>query len=69
MYALGSIILVILGVVMILKPDLIFDITEGWKSSSNGTPSKLYLFNTRLGGVLCLLVGIFGLAASMLQLF
>ena len=61
MYILLSLLLVGLGIVMILKPKLFFDVTEGWKSHVNDEPSKLYLFSTRLGGVMCLLVGIMGL--------
>ena len=68
MYALLSIIFVVLGIIMILNPKLFFDITEGWKSNTSGTPSKLYLFSTRMGGVLCLLVGILGLVVMILQL-
>ena len=60
MYIFLSIILVIVGAVMVLKPRLIFDITESWKNSVSVDPSDLYLFNTRLGGAFFLLVGIGG---------
>lgn len=61
MYIFLSIILVIMGAIMILKPRLFFDITESWKNYASSDPSDLYLFSTRLGGVLCLLVGIGGI--------
>lgn len=61
MYTLLSLLLVVLGIVMILKPKLFFDFTEGWKSHVSGEPSKLYLLSTRIGGVMCLLAGIMGL--------
>ena len=60
MYIFFFFFLVIVGAVMVLKPRLFFDITESWKNSVNGDPSALYLFNTRLGGIFCLLIGIGG---------
>ena len=51
MYIALSIIIAIIGITMILKPGLIYDITESWKTYTDSEPSELYLFNTRLGGV------------------
>ena len=60
MYIALSIIIAVLGFTMILKPELIYDITESWKSYTDSEPSELYLFNTRLRGVVFLLIGIAG---------
>ena len=54
MYIALSIIIAIIGITMILKPGLIYDITESWKTYTDSEPSELYLFNTRLGGVVFL---------------
>ena len=61
MYIALSIIIAIIGITMILKPGLIYDITESWKTYPDSEPSELYLFNTRLGGVVFLLIGIAGI--------
>ena len=51
---------------MRLNDILVFDITEGWKSYSSSDPSDLYILSTRLGGVLCLIVGIVGIVVFLL---
>lgn len=61
MYIILSVILAVIGIVMVWKPKSIYDLTESWKSSTGGEPSDLYLFSTRMGGVLCLLAGIIGI--------
>lgn len=61
MYILLSIMLIIVGAVMFLKPKLFFDLIESWKNSGSSDPSDFYCISTRFGGVLCLLTGIGGL--------
>lgn len=51
---------------MLAKPEFFFTWTESWKSNTAGEPSDFYLFSTRLGGALCLLVGA---AALIILLF
>lgn len=58
---IGSIFLVVVGLVMALFPAFIYELVESWKNSSADTPSKLYKFHIRFGGVVCTLVGIAGL--------
>ena len=65
MYILGSIVLLIVGVLMICFPEGVYDITEGWKSNASGEASKLYRIHIRVGGAACLLVGILGLIANI----
>ena len=59
MYALFGIILSIVGLVMLINPDLIYDITQSWKNSSvNVYPSDMYRLSTRIGGGFFVVVGI-----------
>ena len=39
MYTLLSIILVALEMIMILKPEFFYEITENWENHTGGTPS------------------------------
>ena len=47
-----------LGIFIFLKPDLIWKITESWKSYSADEPSDLYVISTKFGGVLFTILGI-----------
>jgi len=61
-----SLILVIVGVLMLLKPSIVWSIAESWKSNDATEPSDLYLFSARFGGVLIALAGIGGIVVSFL---
>lgn len=54
----GGIIFIIVGLIMIIKPHIIFTITEQWKNDSNTEPSDSYLFSTRFGGCIVTLIGV-----------
>ena len=54
-----------IGILAFLKPDFIWKVTEQWKSYSADEPSDLYLFSTKFGGILFILLGI---AAVLLPL-
>ncbi|WP_300344572.1 DUF6199 family natural product biosynthesis protein [uncultured Oscillibacter sp.] len=58
MYLLLSVLLIGIGLLMVWKPALFFEITEGWRT--NGSPSDAYLRSTRFGGAMFLLAGIGG---------
>lgn len=58
-----TIILAIVGLVMVIRPDIIWFITERWKSYDATEPSDLYRVSTRFGGILCFLAGIGGVIA------
>ncbi len=60
MYFCLSIILILWGALLFLSPHTWFDLTESWKHSSTCEPSKLWIFSTRFGGVMCILVGLTG---------
>lgn len=65
MYILGSILLLIAGVVMLVFPEFVYEITESWKSYSAGEPSKLYIIHVRVGGVCFVAVGLLGLIVPL----
>lgn len=53
-----GIIFTIVGLIMIIKPQIIFAITEQWKNDSNTEPSDAYVFSTRFGGCIVTLIGV-----------
>ena len=61
MYILLSILLILGGLLMLLFPDLVYDLSESWKSNRSAEPSDFYRFSTRFGGVMFILVGIGGM--------
>lgn len=58
MYFILSIILIAVGIIMLIRPKIFFELTENWKSETSSEPSKLYLFGTRFGGIMCILAGV-----------
>ncbi len=58
MFLFIGVIFALIGVLMTVRPNIVYQITESWKSSTPGEPSKLFLFSTRFGGVLFIVVGI-----------
>ena len=44
--------------VYFLKPDLVWKLTEAWKSYRADEPSELYLKTTKIGGILFALSGV-----------
>lgn len=49
----------LLGLLMLRKPDCFWLISEKWKSDSADGPSDLYIFSTKIGGIILLVVGAF----------
>lgn len=58
MYKILGILFIIIGIVMEVKPDLFYQITESWKDTTNSEPSPLYIISTRVGGVAFIIVGL-----------
>jgi hypothetical protein len=58
-----SVLLVLLGLMMLIKPSIIWSITESWKSADTTEPSDLYVWSTRFGGVMVTLAGLGGVLA------
>lgn len=55
----GMIFLLLLAGLLILKPRLVWLITESWKSEYATEPSDLYKISTRFGGVVVLIIDIY----------
>ena len=58
MFVIGVLFVIIVGILMVAKPQLVFEITEAWKSNGSAEPTKAYILSIRFGGVMFLLVGI-----------
>ena len=54
----GGMIILALGIVMFLKPHIVWKLTEEWKSYGADESSDLYLKSTKMGGILFALVGV-----------
>lgn len=54
----GGIIIFALGMFIFLKPDLVWKLTEDWKSYRADEPSEFYLKVTKIGGISFALFGI-----------
>lgn len=65
MFLLG-IMLVIIGITMIIKPNIIWFVTESWKSNDATEPTHLYIWSTRFGGIMITLAGIGGVVANFI---
>ena len=57
-YCVIGIICIIIGLFCYLKPDLVYEITEEWKSYSNGDPSDSYIKRTKNIGISFLIYGV-----------
>lgn len=53
-----GIILTVVGILMLVRPTLVWSITESWKSSDATEPSNLYKLSIRFGGIMCTLAGV-----------
>lgn len=67
MFLIAGIVFIPCGIVMLLKPQWVYMLTELWKSSVMGEPSRLYLLSTRIGGVFVTAVGILAIVAFFLR--
>ncbi|WP_284641703.1 DUF6199 family natural product biosynthesis protein [Paenibacillus silviterrae] len=66
MAAIG-VLLVLIGLLMMVKPSVLWAVTESWKSGDATEPSVLYLWSTRLGGALMTVAGAAAVAAGLLE--
>ena len=66
MILLLSIFILIIGFLMLVKPEIWWGITESWKSYDATEPSDFYIKTTRFGGYIFTLVGIAGIIAFSL---
>ncbi len=56
--AFFAIMLIIVGIVETVVPDLVFSITQSWKHGNSSEPSESYRFITRVQGIILVIVGI-----------
>lgn len=61
----GGILIAAFGVFIFVKPDMLWKLTEQWKSYRADEPSDFYIISTKFGGVM---FGIVGLAMAVLPL-
>ncbi|GAA0343799.1 hypothetical protein GCM10008967_37810 [Bacillus carboniphilus] len=54
----GGIFLILNGLFLIIWPDIVWLITEGWKSNEAAEPSLFYIWSTRFGGVVSIILGV-----------
>ena len=67
MLCIGSgILITALGIFIFWRPDLVWKLTEEWKSFYADEPSDLYLKSTRFGGALLVLTGIIMIILSLI---
>lgn len=65
-YIVGGIVIFLWGLFMFRSPYKFWEFFESWKNSSNAEPSKFYLVETRIGGGICMLVGLIVVVCSFL---
>ena len=63
MFIFGGILLVIIGMLMFFFPNLVYNITELWKSDTSGEPSDAYKVHIRIKSVGVFCIGIFFIVA------
>jgi hypothetical protein len=61
-----GIFLIIIGVSMVIEPSLFWLLTESWKSNDGTEPSRLYIWSTRVGGIIFTVVGFCSVIVSFL---
>ena len=59
-----SLFIVSLVMSLLCMNDVVYEITESWKSNSSGEPSGMYKISIRIGGIACSLVGIAGITIN-----
>ena len=66
MFLLIGLLFAALGVLLLKRPGILFEITEGWKYDGPAEPSDLFLYSARFGGVMLLIVGFVGIIVQFL---
>lgn len=59
-------LLALFGLLMIIKPSIVWALTESWKTDDGSEPSDLYNLSIRIGGVFCFIAGSGGVIAFWL---
>ncbi len=58
MKVVAGIFLIIIGCIMLIKPNVMWKITESWKTKTNAEPTDLYIIIIRIGGLILAVGGI-----------
>ena len=58
MYILVGIVFLVIGLLMVVSPSTVFQITESWKNDKASEPSELFKISTRVGGCFFIIIGI-----------
>ena len=69
MFILGGILLIIIGLLMLCFPNVVYSITENWKSDTSNEPSEMYKIHIRIRSIGFLFVGIFFIIANFILQF
>ena len=62
-----ALLLIAAGIFMTMKPQLIWAISESWKSNDGTEPSDFYIWTIRAAGVVCTLIGVANAALYFAQ--
>lgn len=54
----AGIFLIMMGSVMLIKPNTMWKIAESWKMKTNGEPTDAYMMIIRIGGLILAIGGI-----------
>lgn len=54
-----GIFFIIIGVIMLLKPKIMWKISDSWKTKTKAEPSKFYITLIRIVGCILIVAGIF----------
>ena len=57
-YIVSGMAIFLWGLFMAFSPSKYWEFFESWKNAGNGKPSKSYLVQIRIGGVICMTVGL-----------
>lgn len=60
MLIFGGIFLLLFGMVSFFKPDILYQLSEAWKTGSYSDPSDLYVLICKISGMICICLGAAG---------
>jgi uncharacterized membrane protein HdeD (DUF308 family) len=63
-FAAGG-LLIVIGVIMLLKPKVIWKISDSWKSKNGGEPKDFYLRLIVMVGILMILGGVLAILENL----
>ena len=63
MFLVFGVLLLVIGLVMIFFPNVVYSITELWKSNDYSEASDTYKVFMRIRGIVCFALGVFFIVA------